>query len=182
MRPGAISRENLMDYFPASGGKFYFSYDHGPVHFIVLDSGEDKPDLHPVYAGIVDFDRYRDEQAKWLKNDVQSPAFQNALYKIVLFHIPPFLNSDWHGPQDVTERWGPILNESDIDLVISGHTHEYAFKKPARDKNAFPIVILDQEMLLTVDVSTKQLTLKITEANGEVVAPFTIQPEETIRH
>ena len=65
---------------------------------------------------------------------------------------------------------------------ISGHTHEYAFKKPARDRNAFPIVVLGQEMLLTVDVSTKQLTLKITDASGEVVAQFTIQPEETIRH
>ncbi len=169
---------NLMDYFPASGGKFYLSCDHGLVHFIVLDSGEDKPDSHPVYAGIVDFDQYREEQAKWLKKDVQSSAFQNALYKIVLFHIPPFLDSDWHGPQDVTRRWGPILNEAGIDLVISGHRHEYAFNKPAKDKNAFPIVVLDQEMLLTVDVSTKQLTLKITDLSGEIVAQFAIQPED----
>ncbi len=82
----------------------------------------------------------------------------------------------------MTERWGPILNEAGIDLVISGHTHEYAFKQPARDKNAFPIVILDQEMLLTVDVSKEQLTSKIIGAGGEVVAPFTIQSEEAIRH
>ncbi len=164
----------LMDYFPSSSGRFYFSFNHGPVHFIVLDSGEDKPDSHPVYAGLVDFDRYREEQGEWLKKDVQSEAFKNSLYRIVVFHIPPYLDSDWHGPRDVTRCWGPVLNEAGIDLVISGHTHKYAHKAPTQEKNAFPIVVLGKEMFLNVDVSKQQLALRISRKDGQLVDEFEI--------
>ena len=49
--------------------KYYYSFNHGPVHIIVLDTGEDKADSHPVYAGLADFDKYRDSQAEWLKSN-----------------------------------------------------------------------------------------------------------------
>jgi predicted phosphodiesterase len=166
----------LMDYFPNSSGRFYYSFNHGPVHFMVLDSGEDKPDSHPVYAGLVDFDRYREEQAEWLKKDVQSEAFKNSLYRIVVFHIPPFLDSDWHGPQDVTRRWGTILNDAEVDLVVSGHTHEYAYKAPTKDQNAFPIVVLGKLMFLKTDVSKQRLALSIADTNGTRVDQITLSP------
>ena len=87
----------LMTYFPHPSGKNYYSFNHGDVHFIILDSGEDKPDTHPVYAGIVDFDNYRTEQAEWLKKDINSEEFKKAKYKIAVYHIPLFTGSTKHG-------------------------------------------------------------------------------------
>jgi hypothetical protein len=49
-----------------------------------LDSGEDKPDTSPVYAGLADFDRYRREQAVWLKSHIQTKAFQEAAFRVPL--------------------------------------------------------------------------------------------------
>ena len=63
--------------------QFYFSFEHGPVYAIVLDTGEDKPDSEEVYAGIVDSDNYRREQAAWLEKEIQKPAFQKGTVTLI---------------------------------------------------------------------------------------------------
>ena len=40
---GAFS-VNFPEYFPTNSGKLYYAFRQGPVYFIVLDCGEDKPD------------------------------------------------------------------------------------------------------------------------------------------
>jgi hypothetical protein len=47
------------DYFPTPTGKLYYSFRQGPVHFIVLDCGEDKPGSDIEYSGLAQFDAYR---------------------------------------------------------------------------------------------------------------------------
>ena len=165
---------NLMSYFPHKSGKFYCSFTHGNVYFIVLDSGEDKPDSHPVYAGLVDFDNYRDEQAKWLQKEVSKDIFKDALYKIVLIHMPVFSGSKRHGAGEITAKWGSILNEANIDLLISGHHHRYSKIEKTDGKNRFPIIILGQDMIIKTDVSDKQVVLKIKNIKGEDVDRITI--------
>ena len=66
-------RRELPDYFDSP---WYFAKTWGPVHFTVLDTGEDKEDSHPVYAGIVDFDEYRRQQAEWFKQVAQTKDLQ----------------------------------------------------------------------------------------------------------
>lgn len=165
---------NYFSYFPHSSGEYYYAFSHGDVRFIVMDTGEDKPDSHPVYAGLVDFDQYRTEQAEWLKKEVESDEFKNARYKIVLFHIPPFTDSKGHGGQDITEKWGPILNRANIDIVISGHTHRFARNNPEEGKNLFPVLILGQDMILHTDVSETKLRFMIKDTDSKIVDEFEI--------
>src|SRR5699024_8608909 len=68
---GAFRRE-FKQYFSYPTNKYYFSFKQGPVYWVVLDTGEDKPDDHPVYGGVVDFDSYRQEQVDWLTKVVTS--------------------------------------------------------------------------------------------------------------
>lgn len=164
----------LFSYFPHSSGNYYYSFTHGNVRFVILDSGEDKADKHPVYAGLVDFDHYRSEQAKWLQKEVQSDEFKNAKYRIVLFHIPPFSEGKGHGGKDITEKWGPVLNKANIDIVISGHTHRFARIKPREEKNKFPILVIGQDMILKTDVSDKHLSLSVNDKEGKLVDKFLI--------
>jgi hypothetical protein len=46
---GVFARDP-QDYVPAPEGRYYFARDHGPLHLIVLDTGEDKADARNVYA------------------------------------------------------------------------------------------------------------------------------------
>ncbi|MFC1565149.1 metallophosphoesterase family protein, partial [candidate division KSB1 bacterium] len=168
----------LMSYFPHSSGKSYYCFNQGNVHFILLDSGEDKPDSHPVYAGLVDFDAYRSEQAEWLKKVVESDAFKNSMYKVVINHIPLFSGSDGHGAKDITKKWGPVLNEAGIDLMLSGHHHRFAIVQANERENRFPIVILGKDMFLRAEVTTDQLSIKVTGIDGSVVENIQINPKK----
>ena len=173
---GPNARE-LFSYFPHSSGKYYYSFSQGNVRFIILDSGEDKPDSHPVYAGLVDFDQYRTEQTEWLQKEVESQDFKKAQYKIVLVHVPPFSGSKGHGSKDMTEKWGGILNNAGIDIVISGHHHRFNRIEPREGKNQFPVLIVGTDMIVKTDVSDKNLSFSVRDKTNKVVDQFSIESE-----
>ena len=122
MRGGMACR--LFDFVPTPEGRFYYSFDHGKVHFIVLDSGEDKEDSDKEYSGLADFDAYRRTQAKWLQADIRGDACSKSNFRIAIFHMPTRGGDDWHGECDIRKRWEPLLNQGNIDLAICGHTHK----------------------------------------------------------
>ncbi len=175
---GILAR-HLSDYIPPRDGRYYYSFNNGPAHFIVLDTGEDKADSHPVYAGLADFDRYRNLQAEWLKANVKSDNFSNASFQIVICHIPLFSGRTeriGHGEQYIKESWGPIFNDSGIDLLICGHTHRFAILQPNEEHN-YPIVIGDKSTIIKVNVSQSELTLDVLESDGQIRESFSISAD-----
>lgn len=131
---------NIKDYFTYPDNEYYFSYKQGPVHWIVLDSGEDKVDDSPAYGGIVCFDTFREQQAKWLEEELQKPEFGNCKYRVVLMHIPPFHSGDWHGTTHCRKLFHPIFENHGVNMVISGHTHKYGVH-PSSEEHSYPIII-----------------------------------------
>jgi len=165
---------NLSRYFATPEDKFYFAFNLGPVHFIVLDSGEDKEDTHPVYAGLADFDNYREQQAEWLKKDFLSDGFKNSAFKIVLCHIPPFGGNDWHGEQSIRKAWAPLFDVAEIDLLICAHTHRYNRMNPEDGLHSYPILIGDTDTFIRITASTDKLDLNVTDTEGTLKEAFTI--------
>jgi len=161
---GILARR-LPDYFPPRNGRYYYALDDGPVHFIILDSGEDKPDDAPVYAGLADFDSYRERQAEWLRAEIESEAFREAAFRVVIFHIPPFGRG--HGAQEVTRLWNPILEQGEVDLVICGHLHRFSRIDPEPGRHGFPIVVGPARGRVRGDVSGELLTLTVRDAEGK---------------
>lgn len=123
---GAQAR--LLDrYFDLPSGLWYYTLRQGPVAFVVLDTGEDKPDDAPVYAGLNDFARYRTAQQQWLRQAILRPEFRTAPYRVALMHIPllwkDYAQTGWFC-DDGKAKWHELLVQAKIDLIISGHTHE----------------------------------------------------------
>jgi predicted phosphodiesterase len=171
--------QHLCDYFDGGEEKFYFSFQCGPVACIVLDSGEDKEDSAPVYAGIAAFDEYRRQQAAWLAKEVEKKSFRRAKYKIVFSHIPLYHSGDWHGTLHCREVWGPILNKAGIDLLISGHTHVYGIHQPEKDTHHYPIVIGGgpadgKRTLITVKADHHSLELNMLNDAGVSVGKLNL--------
>jgi UDP-2,3-diacylglucosamine pyrophosphatase LpxH len=160
----------LMDYFPTDSQRFYYSFDHGPVHFILLDCGEDKSDSSKEYSGLVDFDRYRDQETEWLKADLRSDTSRKARFRIVFVHMPPTLyasnQEQRHGTEYVKNKWAPLLNAGKIDVMISGHTHRYAIVKPKEGEWNFPIVVGSVDTILRADVSPRQINVTVAKNDG----------------
>ena len=156
-----------MDYFPTSSGVPYYYFRHGPAFFIMLDSGEDKPDSDIEYGGLSAFDDYRLEQAEWLKKVVQSEEFKQAPVKIVAIHVPAF-TSTWHGTLHVGEVFIPILNQAGIDLMFCGHTHRHSYQPKGEKSCNFPILTNSNKEILEIHVKGEKINIKISDTQGKV--------------
>ncbi|HTG55854.1 MAG TPA: metallophosphoesterase family protein [Niabella sp.] len=176
---GKYSRE-LADYFTSPSGKYYYAYQWGPVYNIVLDTGEDKPDDAPVYAGIVDFDSYRKEQAAWLEKEMQTPAFKKAPFRVVMMHIPHFYSGNWHGTLHCRELFAPLFDKYKVDMVISGHTHKFGVFPPEKGKHNYPIIIGGgpkdgNRTLIKVKAALHELSLKMLKDDGSEVGSYLVK-------
>jgi len=163
---GLFSTEYIR-YFPTPTGQPYYSFRQGPAFFVVLDAGEDKPDSDIEYHGLAAFDEYRENQVNWLKETLNSDAFKSAPIKIAIMHIPP-IRSTWHGPIQVKKHLIPLLNESGIDLMLSGHLHRHFYLTKGEDGCNFPILINSNEHVTDIKVVKNQITLIIKDKEGKV--------------
>ena len=167
---GPMARR-LADYFPGQDGRFYWSFDHGPVHFVVLDSGEDKPDDHKEYAGLVDFAPYRQEQTEWLRADLASEAARRAKFRIVLSHQPSAYGELNHfGVQEIRRLWDPIINAANCQLWLSGHIHDFMKRMPHEGgDNVYHAIINPADGTTRVDVTPEALLVTVIRKGGEVL-------------
>ncbi len=169
----------LPDYIALPDGRYYHSFDHGPVRFVVMDGGEDKRDTDKEYSGLVDFDRYRAVQRKWLEAEIRSEAFRKAPFRVVVVHMPPQPSERWHGPDDMYQTWRPLYNEGQIDLVISGHTHHYEIRPPVEGQYDYPTIIGGAPQdgaatVIRVDATANHLRVTMTRDDGQIVGTYAI--------
>ena len=83
----------------------YYSFDEGPVHFIVLDT---------EYA-FQDTTR-RAEQLAWIESDLSTTRQP---WKIALFHRSPYSSGAEHGSDlAVRAAFGPLFERYGVDLSL----------------------------------------------------------------
>ncbi|MEG1635523.1 MAG: FN3 domain-containing metallophosphoesterase family protein, partial [Rikenellaceae bacterium] len=131
----------LRDIIEYSTEKSYGSFNWGDTRFVVLDCGEDKPDAHPVYYGLNDFEGFRKEQVDFLKRELKSKEFKTATKRILVHHIPIYGDkTDEYNPCHAL--WHPELKNAPFNVCLNAHTHSSAFyKKGEVGENNFPIII-----------------------------------------
>ncbi len=157
--------DELIKYFPSQTHQFYQLAETGGVSFLILDSGEDKPDSDIEYGGIAAFDEYREEQAEWIDEVVSTDAFKQANARVAFMHIPPSTGT-WHGTLHLEKVFMPILNRSNIDVMFSGHTHRYIYMPPSA-KNTFPIVVNDHQSYALCHIRDGKIQVELIGGDGK---------------
>ncbi|CAG8548059.1 5610_t:CDS:1 [Paraglomus occultum] len=114
-----------------TGKALWYSFKMANSWWIVLDSNMD--------------DMKQDE---WLENELASAESQSADFRVVIVHIPPFLEywdpDSWHEKGEkhwgefVRTRFVPLFRKYKVDLVISGHQHNY--QRGDRDGITYAII------------------------------------------
>ncbi|MFH0991199.1 MAG: metallophosphoesterase [bacterium] len=178
---GPASR-TLNKYLETPSGKFYYTAVVGQAFFIVLDTGEDKPDTNQYYFGLAAFDRYRNEQARWLKNVVNSKEYRNAKFRIVCSHIPISLKKGdgWHGMTECSKKFAPILNSAKVDLHLCGHTHEARLIRLGQGPDRYVIVdggtssARGKATYIKVDIAGSELRAALKKKDGSILDVVTI--------
>ena len=153
--------------FPTPTGQFYYSFRQGPVAFLVLDGGEDKPDGSAEYSGYAHFDDYRIGELEWLIKAVNEPSFADAPVKVAIVHMPPFGGKgSWYGQRWLHDNILPVLNEAGIDILLGAHHHKYMYLEPGEDGNNFPIVVNSNSERLDFSAGAAGFSVKIFDVEG----------------
>lgn len=77
----------------------------------------------PVELFVLDGNRPADRrQLTWLAGALRR---SRAPWKVAVFHQPAYSCSDHGSTPAIQERWVPVLEAGGVDLVLSGHDHNY---------------------------------------------------------
>jgi hypothetical protein len=98
----------------ASGTEYYYSFDHGAVHFICLDSQTNRRKPGNAMLG-------------WLEQDL---AATRQPWIVAFWHHPPYTRGSHNSDKDkesieMRRHVLPILEAGGVDLVLTGHSHSY---------------------------------------------------------
>lgn len=163
----AAAFRQVFSLFPNGGGngvERWYSFDWGNVRFVMIDT-----------------ERFLDEQAAWLDQDLASSS---AEWTIVVGHRPPY-SSGPHG-SDLTIRstFGPVFARHGVDLVLFGHDHHYERTIPidgvtyivtgGGGRGTRPVEVSDFTEVasqvahfLYVEIEDRTLTLHAIDGSGE---------------
>lgn len=176
-----------------------YSYDHGPVHFAVLDSQQEEQKEYGDILGV---------QRDWLDADL---AGSKAAWKIVLFHRPPYGVMPSRANEGVKEAFCPVIDKHQVDLVFNAHDHGIARTHPIRDGrvlengsrgtvyyvtgrsgektyakiermpwNSFFYNPLDQPNYFVVDVTEPRITIHAIKQDGTVLDVFSLDKSKAL--
>ena len=118
----------------SSTGESYYYFTTETVFGIVLDTGEFGADSLAAYGGTVRFQKYREQQAKWLRQILAEGKWKDYKTRIVICH-QPFTTKEDSTMQAVFKEWTDILNEMGVTLMIAGHVNQYAYYAPNNAAN-----------------------------------------------
>ncbi len=158
----------LAGYVPTPEGRFYYARDLGPVHLMVLDTTEDKPDDTNVYAQLNRTAPYRAEELDWLREHVKTPRVAAAPFRVIAMHQP-----QWGWLADGNASWIALANQAKVDLVIAGHDHRFSYEAP-NARHAYHRLVVGQDQVARVDASATELRAVVTGTDGVVVKTLVI--------
>jgi acid phosphatase type 7 len=156
----------------------------GPLAMITLDSGEDKPDRHPVFSGTAAYEPYREQQAEWLATQLKRPEITEAPFRIAFSHIPlrgaPGQNDgsiiEGHARYSGqgARLWLPPLTAAAFQAVISGHMHEWRCDEPTGECPITQIVGGGpgpaDATVMVMEVEPTRLSVRLENLDGETLA------------
>jgi len=153
-------------YSTLPGNEAWFAFDYGNSRFIFLDSEVDTISSP--------------EQYNWLQTELSRPETQQAAFRIVCFHRPPYVNrwngGGYTGETFVRNDWSPLFVQRNVDIVISGHQHSY--QRGATNGVVYVVSgggggFLDTEIVAAwpfVQVEWSRYHFDIMEANGPTLS------------
>lgn len=153
-------------YSTLPGNEAWFAFDYGNCRFIFLDS--------EVSSGTPT------DQFAWLQAELNRPETQQAAFRIVCFHRPPFTDL-WNGGGYIGETfvrndWVPLFSQKNVDVVIGGHMH--AYQRGATNGVTYVVSgggggTIDTERVANwpfVEVEYSSYHFDIMEVNGSVLS------------
>lgn len=91
-----------------------YSFSYSNALFVGIDSNLDEDILEKLVS-------------PWLLNVLNT---SDAMWKFVYFHHPPYSSGKHDGSKVIRDVLVPVIEEGDVDIVFSGHDHNYERTRP----------------------------------------------------
>ena len=106
----------------AIDGGSYYSFDYNGVHFVTLNTNDNKESEDNPNEGAIG-----EEQMEWVREDIEQARANGAEWIVLNYHKPLYSKS-YHSLQDddvqeVREELTALIDELDVDLALQGHDH-----------------------------------------------------------
>lgn len=106
----------------AVDGGSYYSFDYNGVHFVTLNTNDNKKSEDNPNGGAIG-----EEQMEWIKKDIEQARADGAEWVVLNYHKPLYSQS-YHSLQDedvqeIREELTGLIDELDVDLALQGHDH-----------------------------------------------------------
>ena len=125
----------LWDLIPTGSdtGEAYYTFTMGDAFFSVINFANDHDDDFERFAGLADFNAYKDKEFEWYEQAMQSKPYEGKMH-VVLSHIPMVYEDnltayeheceDCHKVHDYKYReFGDLFKACDVAYIVSGHSH-----------------------------------------------------------
>ena len=177
------------DYVKQPGNEHYFAFTRGPVRFIILDTN------YPYTPGT--------DEYNWLINELSSDDYNDAVWKFVFHHHPPY-SEGWDSPgydgeADVRDYLVPLYEANDVTADFAGHTHDY--ERGEKDGVLYfitggggsPLDTWQQDweyitvyhnvyQYMFIDISPSSLYICCKDTSGTVLDSITVYPLDILRN
>lgn len=102
---------------PVDGGSYY-SFDYNGVHFVVLNTNDNKNEAVKAIG---------EEQLAWMEKDIKEARANGAKWVVLNYHKPIYSKS-YHSLQDtdvqnVKDEFMALIDKLDVDIALQGHDH-----------------------------------------------------------
>ncbi|UCE17319.1 MAG: metallophosphoesterase [Gemmatimonadota bacterium] len=119
--------EHFYNFFSLPNNERWYSFDYGKAHFIMLDSDDEGLFENGV-------------QHTWLIDDLKK---KSATWTFVTLHVPPFTaGGNYYKRRRIRLKnvLHTLMERYGVDIVFSGHDHNYERTRPIVSKNgAHPV-------------------------------------------
>lgn len=155
-------------HFDYQDGLIYGAISWGDTRIVMLDCGEDKVDSHPIYYGLNDFTKLRQDQVDFMKKEFASKEFKKARKRVLIHHIPMWGNYE---PNLCFELWEPLLKKAPFDISINAHTHEFDYLPKGKEGNPFPVIVgggykMDEGTVIVLHKDAKGINIRVINTGG----------------
>jgi 3',5'-cyclic AMP phosphodiesterase CpdA len=137
-------------YDPTSGSPVVHAFTYGNVAFINLD-GNDLSAQEPINNGYSN-----GVQTAWLGQKLAAYRADTGIdFIVVVCNCCAYSTNQNHGSDGgLRDAWGPLFDQYQVDLVISGHVHAYERTNPMRAKQVTRQVAIGGTSNAAVDGTT----------------------------
>ena len=96
-----------------------FSFNYGNAHFTCINYSQCNDGTLPSDGHISSL------PLDWIEQDLSSDFAQNATWRFLFIHVPPFCERWFDGSSLMQTHLVPLMNQYNVQICFSGHTHEY---------------------------------------------------------